>query len=172
LKSSAIKVHAENAWNTRGASQFVPYLSHKDDKTLSAERRVWWNDREDNVNEPLTWGSYGVQPYRIFDLVQRASMHGIDVVTHVDGARLSKRLTEIYIEALQNHPDARNRIDHFGMMTDETREKVIRYGIPTNATPVFYNEVDAGIGGKDLYAFLPKDYIHEVYGQYSELAQR
>lgn len=151
LRTSAIKIHPELAWNTRGATQLVPYLP------------------EHEGDEP-TWGEYGVSPDRMFEVVQRANMKGLDVITHADGARLIKRLTEIYIDAQKTYPEARNRLDHITMMDNETRARVVAHNVPTNATPMFTNELDAGLGGEAIYEYMDRDYVHEAYSQYTELA--
>ena len=96
----------------------------------------------------------------------------IDVITHADGARLVKRLTDIIIEAKERYPNARNRLDHISMMDSDTMARVVKHNIPTNATPMFINEMDAGKGGADVYKFMERDYIEDAYGNYTEIAQR
>ncbi|MGI9329296.1 MAG: amidohydrolase [Gammaproteobacteria bacterium] len=151
LRVDKIKIHPELAWNTRGASQLVPYLP-------------------ENEGDAPTWGSFGVSPDRLFEVVNRANMNGLDVITHADGARLVKRLTDIIIEAKEYYPDARNRLDHISMMDNATRAKVVEHNIPTNATPMFCNELDAGLKGEEIFRFMERDYVEEAYGQYTELA--
>ncbi len=153
VRVNKIKIHPELAWNSRGATQLVPYLPEKE-------------------GHPPTWGSYGVSPDRMFEVVNRANMNGIDVITHADGARLVKRLTDIIIEAKERYPNARNRLDHISMMDSQTMAKVIKHNIPTNATPMFCNEMDAGKAGADIFKFMERDYIRDAYGNYTELAQR
>ncbi|MGI9263936.1 MAG: amidohydrolase [Gammaproteobacteria bacterium] len=150
VRVDKIKIHPELAWSQRGATQLVPYL-------------------RESEHDPLGWGNYGVSPDRMFEVVNRANMNGLDVITHADGARLIKRLTHIIIEAKEYYPDARNRLDHISMMDSETRAKVVEHNIPTNVTPVFVNEVDAGINGRVIFEYLPRDYIEEAYSPYQEL---
>ena len=153
VRVNKIKIHPELAWNSRGATQLVPYLP--------AEK-----------GDPPTWGYYGVSPDRMFEVVNRANMNDIDVITHADGARLVKRLTDIIIEAKERYPNARNRLDHISMMASDTMARVVKHNIPTNATPMFINEMDAGKGGADVYKFMERDYIEDAYGNYTEIAQR
>ncbi len=152
LRVNKIKVHPALAWVTRGATQLVPYIP-------------------ENEGDAPTWGSYGVTPDRMFEVINRANMHDIDVITHADGARLIKRLTEIIIEAKQHYPNARNRLDHISMMDLETRKKVVENNIPTNATPMFTNELDAGLKGKVIKGYMLKNYIEHAYSPYQQLAQ-
>ncbi len=153
VRVNKIKIHPKLAWNSRGATQLVPYLPAK-------------------KGDAPTWGGYGVSPDRMFEAVNRANMNDIDVVTHADGARLIKRLTDIIIEAKEHYPNARNRLDHISMMDSATMAKVVEHNIPTNATPMFCNEMDAGIAGADIFKFMPREYIEDAYGNYTELAQR
>ncbi|WP_020415454.1 amidohydrolase [Microbulbifer variabilis] len=153
VRVDKVKIHPELAWNQRGATQLVPYLP-------------------ENKDDAPTWGKYGVTPDRIFEVINRANKNGLDVITHADGARLIKRLTEIIIEAKKHYPDARNRLDHISMMDLETREKVVKNNIPTNATPMFVNELDAGLKGKVIYQYMPRDYIEEALSPYQELANK
>ena len=152
VRVDKIKIHPELAWSQRGATQLVPYLP-------------------ENEGDALTWGNYGVSPDRMFEVINRANHAGFDVITHADGGRLVKRLTDIIVEAKQSYPDARNRLDHISMMDNETRAKVVEHNIPTNATPMFTNELDAGLKGSVIWEYMPRDYIEEAYCQYQELAQ-
>ncbi|MFA0813441.1 amidohydrolase [Microbulbifer epialgicus] len=150
VRVDKVKIHPELAWNQRGATQLVPYLPEKE-------------------GDAPTWGHYGVSPDRIFEVVNRANRNGLDVITHADGARLIKRLTEIIIEAKKQYPNARNRLDHISMMDTETRNKVVKHNIPTNATPMFVNELDAGLKGEVIFQYMPRDYIKEALSPYQEL---
>lgn len=152
VRVNKIKIHPELAWSQRGATQLVPYLP-------------------ENEGDAPNWGGYGVTPDRIFEVVNRANMNDIDVITHADGARLVKRLTDIIIEAKEHYPNARNRLDHFSMMDSETMAKVVENNIPTNATPVFYNELDAGRDGVNVFKAMERDYIEDAYANYFEIAQ-
>ena len=118
LRTDKIKIHPENAWLSRGATQLVPYLLA-------------------NEGDPLTWGTYGVNPERLFEVVNRANAASLDVITHADGSRLIKRLVDIIIEGKQHDPDARNRLDHLTSMDNETRDKMVLHNIPSNASPLF-----------------------------------
>ena len=71
-------------------------------------------------------------------------------------ARLVKRLTDIIIEAKENYPNARNRLDHISMMDSETMARVVEHNIPTNATPMFTNELDAGPEGSVIYEYMER----------------
>ncbi|WP_420582750.1 amidohydrolase [Reichenbachiella sp.] len=153
LRVNNVKIHPELAWASRGATQLKPY-------------------KKANPEDAFTWGDYGVSPDRMYEVVNRANMSGLDIITHADGARLVKRLTDIYIEAKENYGDVRNRLDHISMMDNATKEKVIANNIPTNATPVFINEMDAGMEGKDIFATMDEDYVKECYAQYTEIAKR
>ncbi|MBG6158705.1 putative amidohydrolase YtcJ [Labrenzia sp. EL_159] len=152
LRTDKIKIHPENAWLSRGATQLVPYLPA-------------------NEGDAPTWGEYGVGPERLFEMVNRANMNDLDIITHADGSRLIKRLTDIIIEARKTFPNARNRLDHITAMDNETRAKVVLHNIPTNATPMFYNELDSGRNGAELFKVIEKNFARESHGQYTELAQ-
>ncbi len=153
LRVDKIKIHPELSIIQRGATQLQPYVPASPD-------------------DPPTWGAYGVSPDRMFEVIHRANRNGLDVITHADGARLVKRLTDIIIEAKEQYPDARNRLDHFSSMDGETLDKVVLHNIPTNATPVFYNESDAGSMGSELFKVFTEAYARAVYGNYSKIAQR
>ncbi|PRY26936.1 putative amidohydrolase YtcJ [Aliiruegeria haliotis] len=152
LRTDKIKVHPENAWLSRGATQLVPYLPA-------------------NPGDAPTWGTYGVPPERLFEMVNRANMNGLDVVTHADGSRLIKRLLDIIIEAKQYYPDARNRLDHLTSMDDETRDRMVLHNVGSNASPLFYNELDSGRNGSELFKIMQEAFAREAHGQYTELAQ-
>lgn len=152
LRTDNIKIHPENAWLSRGATQLEPYLPAKE-------------------GDAPTWGTYGVSPDRLYEMVNRANLNGMDIVTHADGSRLIKRLTDIYIEAKEHYPDSRNRLDHITAMDNETRDKVVLHNIPTNATPMFYNELDSGRNGSELFKVINRAFAIETHGQYTELAQ-
>ncbi len=152
LRTDKIKIHPENAWLSRGATQLVPYLLA-------------------NEGDPLTWGTYGVNPERLFEVVNRANAASLDVITHADGSRLIKRLVDIIIEGKQHYPDARNRLDHLTSMDNETRDKMVLHNIPSNASPLFYNELDSGRNGSELFKVMQEAFAREAHGQYTELAQ-
>lgn len=76
------------------------------------------------------------------------------MITHADGSRLIKRLVDIIIEAKEHYPDARNRLDHLTSMDNETRDKVVLHNIPSNASPLFYNELDSGRNGAELFKIM------------------
>lgn len=152
VRVDKIKIHPELAWSMRGATQLVPYIP-------------------ENEGDAPNWGMYGVTPDRMFEVINRANMQDIDVITHADGARLIKRLTDIIIEAKQQYPNARNRLDHFSMMDSETMARVVAHNIPTNATPVFYNELDAGPEGVNIFKAMWRDYVIDAYSNYLEIAQ-
>ncbi len=152
LRTDKIKIHPENAWLSRGATQLVPY-------------------KPENEGDPLTWGEYGVTPERIFEVVNRANANDLDIITHADGSRLIKRYVDIIIEARKSYPNARNRIDHFTSMDNETRDRVVQHNIPTNASPLFYNELDAGRNGSELFKIMQEAFAREAHGQYSQIAQ-
>ena len=151
VRVDKIKIHPELAWSTGGATQLVPYLPK-------------------NGGDAPNWGMYGVSPDRMFEVVNRANMNDIDVITRADGARLVKRMTDIIIEAKKHYPNARNRIDHFTMMDSETMARVVEHNIPTNATPVFYNELDAGRDGVNVFQAMERGYIEDAYANYLEIA--
>ncbi|WP_171237184.1 amidohydrolase family protein [Ruegeria sp. HKCCA5763] len=152
LRTDRIKIHPENAWLSRGATQLVPYIP-------------------ENEGDPLTWGAYGVNPERLFELVNRANAAGLDTVTHADGSRLIKRMVDIIVEALEYYPDARNRLDHLTSMDNATRDKMVLYNVASNASPLFYNELDSGRGGVELFKVMQEAFAREAHGQYTELAQ-
>lgn len=151
VRVDKIKIHPELAWSQRGATQLVPYLP-------------------ENEGDAPNWGQFGVSPDRMFEVVNRANMNGFDVITHADGARLIKRLVDIIIEAKQHHPDARNRLDHISMMDSATMARVVEHNIPTNATPVFINEMDAGPEGVNVFAAMERSYVEDAYANYLEIA--
>lgn len=152
LRTDKIKVHPESAWLARGATQLAPY-------------------QPEHEGDVATWGEYGVTPDRMFEVINRANMNDLDVITHADGSRLVKRLTDILIEAQKSYPDARNRMDHVTAMDNETRSRVVQHNIPTNATPMFYNELDSGRKGVEMFKVMEPEFARETHGQYSELAQ-
>ena len=43
--------------------------------------------------------------------------------------------------------------------------------IPSNASPLFYNELDSGRNGSELYKVMQEAFAREAHGQYTELAQ-
>ncbi len=151
LWTRSVKIHPEAAWQSRSSNQFEPYLP------------------ENEGDEP-TWGEFGVTPDRIWEIVQRANAKGFDVVTHSDGARMNALLVDAHIHSVKMNPDARNRLDHIGFLSLETRAKVVKHNIGVNATPMFTNECDAGPGGKNLFSIVDKRYACETYGSYSDLA--
>lgn len=152
LRTDKIKVHPENAWLSRGATQLVAYLP-------------------ESPGDAPTWGEYGVAPERLFEVVNRANLNDLDVITHADGSRLIKRLVDIIIEAKKSYPNARNRLDHLTSMDNETRDKMVLHNIPSNASPLFYNELDSGRNGVELFKVIPEAFAREAHGQYTELAQ-
>lgn len=152
LRTDKIKIHPENAWLSRGATQLRAYLPEK-------------------PGDAPTWGEYGVSPDRLFEVVNRANRNDLDVITHADGSRLIKRLVDIIIEAKQHYPNARNRLDHLTSMDNETRDKMVLHNIPSNASPLFYNELDSGRNGVELFKVIPEAFAREAHGQYTELAQ-
>lgn len=152
LRTDKIKIHPENAWLSRGATQLEAYLP-------------------ENPGDAPTWGEYGVSPDRLFEVVNRANLNDLDVITHADGSRLIKRLVDIIIEAKKHYPNARNRLDHLTSMDNETRDKMVLHNIPSNASPLFYNELDSGRNGVELFKVIPGAFAREAHGQYTELAQ-
>lgn len=152
LRTDKIKIHPENAWLSRGATQLVPYLPA-------------------NQGDAPTWGTYGVPPERLFEMINRANLNGLDIITHADGSRLIKRMVDMIIEAKQYYPEARNRLDHLTSMDDETRDKMVLHNIPSNASPLFYNELDSGRNGSELFKIMQEAFAKEAHGQYTELAQ-
>ncbi|MGI9522935.1 MAG: amidohydrolase family protein [Hyphomicrobiaceae bacterium] len=152
LRTDKIKIHPENAWLSRGATQLVPYLPA-------------------NPGAAPTWGAYGVSPGRLFEMINRANTNGLDVITHADGSRLIKRMVDIIVEAKRHYPAARNRLDHLTSMDNETRDRMVLHNIPSNASPLFYNELDSGRDGAELFKIMQRAFAIEAHGQYTELAQ-
>ena len=98
----------------------------------------------------------------MFELVNRANMNDINVVTHADGARLNRRLISLYIEVKEKYPNAGNRLDHLTTIASVDRQRIIDNRIPANITPGFVNDADSGPDGVELYKVFKKDYADDV----------
>ena len=155
LRVDSIKLHADGLWPDRATAMIEPYPL-REGETIPHMAPI------------------GIDASRVVATHILSAPHDISVVTHADGTLLTSLLADTIVNAKKLYPDSksRHRIDHASFLNPDTVAKIIEYDIPLNATPIFYNENEAGPGGRGLYDTFMRKVVEQAFGLYTDLAYK
>ena len=94
------------------------------------------------VGDPCRTGQLYHEPREYTELVHKAHMNGIQTATHAQSPIAIKMVVDAIEKALEDRPDsdARHRIEHCGLPTEEDIARMAKLGIrPVNQTQHYYN---------------------------------
>ena len=115
LRIAGIKIHPEANWVTYTSVMLEEY-----------------------ADKPGEYGTGGISPERVAEMVMKANAAGFDVSTHVDGTATT-RTTIDAIEASQKagHADARNTLQHLINTHADDMKRLGPLNIGVNLTPIW-----------------------------------
>jgi predicted amidohydrolase YtcJ len=120
---SGIKVHPEGVFTSHASVMLEP-----------------WSDQPDKI------AKRGVSAKRTDEVVMAANKAGFDVSVHVDGSKTVRETIDSYIKAKEaGFTDARNTLEHFVNVHPDDMQRVIKYKIPVNLTPIWATSWAGGL---------------------------
>ena len=144
LRIAGIKIHPEANWVTYTSVMIEEY-----------------NDK------PGEFGTGGIAPERVAEMIMKANAAGLDVSTHVDGTA-TVRSTIDAIEASINagHTDARNTLQHFINVHPDDMKRVGELKIGVNLTPIWATDWSDNVSQA-----IEKLGMHRLETEYQQIKQ-
>jgi len=103
-------------------------------------------------------GILRIKPDQFLELASSAKQKGYNVATHAIGDRAIAMVLQTYSNLNQRFGMSRNRIEHFGLPTDEALEQVIKTGTVVVPQPIFLYEL-----GDNFISSLDDQYLQRCY---------
>ena len=144
LRIAGIKVHPEANWVTYTAVMLEEY-----------------------ADKPGEFGTGGIDPARVAEIIMKANAAGFDVSTHVDGTATT-RTTIDAIEASINagHKNARNTLQHLINTHADDMKRIGEMKIGVNLTPIWATD-----WSDNIPQALEKLGQHRVETEYQQIKQ-
>lgn len=143
LRVQSIKIHPEGNWTAETAPFLKPYESGK-------------------------MGTFNVPPELIAAQILEAAKLGLDCSVHSDSSGSAKAFIDGVVAAKEaGFTDNRSAIHHATWLPKETRDRIIKYKIPVNATPSF--TTDWSGTDDNAIRLLGQKRVDEMFGYYQNL---
>ncbi|MBM7036776.1 amidohydrolase [Vibrio ulleungensis] len=120
---TGIKIHPEGVFTSHASVMLEPWTDLPDSKAVR-----------------------GVSAARSEEVVLKANKVGLDVSIHTDGSKTQRETIDTYIKAKElGYEDARNSLQHFANVHPDDFERVVKYNIPVNLTPIWATTWGGGL---------------------------
>ncbi|MGI9367882.1 MAG: amidohydrolase family protein, partial [Ruegeria sp.] len=152
LRVDGLKLHADGHHAQRSMAMLEPYNMVEEDILP--------------FTAPLTMNSD-----LIHETIIKATAEDLTVIVHSDGSKINDVVTGAIIASKKAYPEAasRHRLDHITFLDPDTVERIKKYDIHLNATPVFYNAVESGQDGSAILEVFNAALIERSMGMYTDL---
>lgn len=112
---SGIKIHPEGVWVSHASQQLEPF-----------------------TDQPNNRGPVGIDAKRVREVILAGNKAGFDISVHVDGSKTVRTTIDSFIAAKEaGFTDARNSLQHYSLVHPDDMQRVIKYKIPVNYTPIW-----------------------------------
>jgi len=143
LRCDFVKIHPDGNWNAQVSPHLEPYSTGKQ-------------------------GAFNIDPEKMKAVTLAANKAGLHTIIHTDGSATGRAAVDAFEAAIQaGYTDTRNAIHHFTWFHPDDYDRVVKYKIPVNATPNFYN--DWSNQREDSYRLLGKERTESQFGRYTDL---